>query len=235
VNCEEELRKQVKSLQAELKAKEEQIVSLEWQLAKEKGVRKITEEERDSIGQDLIKAKVDLETQKTINQDMTYYMAKAKHWEELAIKTQAILKMRRADFVKFKDQLGRAEALTKIHEEQKAELYNHKAEAEALRSKLDKEKLKTVQLIGNQKMMKQHNQTLDDANNFLSRNNLIHTERIRELQDQIDRAAAEAHLLRVEARQVGGDIMKYRRSMDNTDLFLKAIATRGSVFSPVID
>jgi hypothetical protein len=39
----------------------------------------------------------------------------------------------------------------------------------------------------------------------------------------------------VEARQVGGDIMKYRRSMDNTDLFLKAIATRGSVFSPVID
>ncbi|KAG6777926.1 hypothetical protein POTOM_017768 [Populus tomentosa] len=235
VNCEEELRKQVKALQAELKANEEHRVSLERQLAKEKGLRKIAEEERDSGGQDLIKAKTDLETQKTINQDMTYYMEKAKHWEESAIKTQAILKMRRADIVKFKDQLGRAEALTKMHEEQKAELNSHKAEAEALRSKLDKEKLKTVQLMGNQKMIKQHNQTLDDANNFLSRNNLIHTERIRELQDQINRAAAEAHLLRVEARQVGGDIMKYRRSMDNTDLFLKAIATRGSVFSPVID
>jgi sugar-specific transcriptional regulator TrmB len=143
--------------------------------------------------------------------------------------------MRRADIVKFKDQLGRVEVLTKIHEEKKAKLNDHKAEVEALRSKLDKEKLKTVQLIGNQKMIKQHNQTLDDANNFLSRNNLIHTERIRELQDQIDRAAAKAHLLRVEARQVGGDIMKYQRSMDNTDLFLKAIATRGSVFSPIID
>jgi multidrug resistance efflux pump len=162
-------------------------------------------------------------------------MAKAKHWEELAIKTQAILKMRRADIVKFKDQLGKAEALTKIHEERKAELNSHKAEAEALRSKLDKEKLKTVQLIGNQKMLKQHNQTLDDANNFLSRNNLIHTERIRELQDQVDQAATEAHLLRVEARQVGGDIIKYQRSLDNTDLFLKAIANRGSVFSPIID
>jgi len=81
VNCEEELRKQVKSLQAELKAKEEQRVSLERQLAKEKGVRKIAEEERDSMGQDLIKAKADLETQKIINQDMMYYMEKAKHWE----------------------------------------------------------------------------------------------------------------------------------------------------------
>jgi len=85
--------------------------------------------------------------------------------------------------------------LTKIHEEQKAKLNDHKAEAEALRSKLDKEKLKTVQLIGSQKMIKQYNQILDDANNFLSRNNLIHTERIREIQDQIDRAAAEAYLL----------------------------------------
>ena len=48
-------------------------------------------------------------------------------------------------------------------------------------------------------MLEQHNQTLDTSNNFLSRNNLIHTERIKELQDQIDCAATEAHLLRVEA------------------------------------
>jgi hypothetical protein len=131
--------------------------------------------------------------------------------------------------------LGKAEALTKIHEEQKAEWNNHKTEVEALRFKLDKEKLKTVHLMESQKMIEQHNQTLDATNNFLSRNNLIHTERIRELQDQVGQAAAEAHLLRVEARQVGGDIIKYRRSLDNTDLFLKAIANRGSVFSPVID
>jgi len=239
VNCEEELREQVKLLQAELKTKEEQRVSLEQQLAKERAVRKTVEEEKDSVGQDWIKATDDL---KTINKDMTYYMAKAKHWEELAIKTQAALKMRRADVVKLKDQLGRAEIeivntkhVTKIHEELRVELNDHKTEAEALRSKLDKEKLKTAHLMKSQKMIEQHNQTLDAANNFLSRNNLIHTERIRELQDQVDQAAAEAYLLRVEARQVGGDIIKYRRSLDNTDLFLKAIANRGSVFSPVID
>jgi len=61
--------------------------------------------------------------------------------------------MRRADIVKFKDQLGKAEALTKIHEEQKAERNNHKTKVEALRFKLDKEKLKTVQLMESQKMI----------------------------------------------------------------------------------
>jgi len=64
-------------------------------------VRKTAEEERDSVGQDWIKAKDDL---KTINKDMTYYMTKAKHWEELAIKTQAVLKMRRANVIKLKDE-----------------------------------------------------------------------------------------------------------------------------------
>ena len=124
---------------------------------------------------------------------------------------------------------------TKIHEELRAELNDHKTKAEALRFKLAKEKLKTAQLIESQKMIEQHNQTLDVANNFLSRNNLIHTERIGELQNQIDRTATEANLLRVEARQVGDEIMKYRKSLDNTDLFLKAIANRGSAFSPIID
>jgi hypothetical protein len=83
--------------------------------------------------------------------------------------------------------------------------------------------------------LEQHNQTLDTSNNFLSRNNLIHTERIKELQDQINCAATEAHLLRVEARQVGGDIMKYQRSLDNTDLFLRAVANKGSALDPVLD
>ena len=40
----------------------------------------------------------------------------------------------------------------------------------------------------------------------------------------------EAHRLQVEACRVGGDIMKYQRSMDNIDVFLKAIANKGSAF-----
>jgi predicted YcjX-like family ATPase len=53
-------------------------VSLEQHLAKERAVRKIVEEERDSMGQDWIKAMNNLEMQKAIDQDMTSYMAKAK-------------------------------------------------------------------------------------------------------------------------------------------------------------
>lgn len=114
-------------------------------------------------------------------------------------------------------------------------MHNHKIEVEALKSKLTRKKLKTVQLIESRKMLEQHNQTLDTSNNSLSRNNLIHTERIKELQDQIDRAATEAHLLRVEARHVGGDIMKYRRSLDNTNLFLKVVVNKGSALAPILD
>jgi len=230
VDCEEELREQVRQLQGELKTKEELSASLERQLTEEKAARKVAEEERDVVGQDWIKVMENLEMQKTINQDV---MGKAKHWEELAAKTQAALDSHMADIDEFKNQAEIEAFNTK--EELRMGMHNHKIEVEALKSKLTREKLKTVQLIESRKMLEQHNQTLDTSNNFLSRNNLIHTERIKELQDQIDRAATEAHLLRVEARQVGGDIMKYRRSLDNTDLFLRAVANKGSALAPVLD
>jgi len=230
VDCEEELREQVRQLQAELKTKEELSASLEHQLTEEKAARKVAEEERDVVGQDWIKVMENLEMQKAINQDV---MGKAKHWEELAAKTQAALDSHMADIDEFKNQAEIEAFNTK--EELRMGMHNHKIEVEALKSKLTREKLKTVQLIESRKMLEQHNQTLDTSNNFLSRNNLIHTERIKELQDQIDRAATEAHLLRVEARQVGGDIMKYRRSLDNTDLFLRAVANKGSALAPVLD
>jgi len=193
-------------------------------------VRKVVEEERDAVGQDWIKVMENLEMQKAINQDV---MGKAKHWKELAAKTQAALDSHMTDIDKFKDQAEIEAFNTK--EELRTGMHNHKIEVEALKSKLTREKLKMVQLIESRKMIEQHNQTLDTSNNFLSRNNLIHTERIKELQDQIDHAATKAHLLRVEARQVGGDIIKYRRSLDNTDLFLRAVANKGSALAPVLD
>jgi len=203
---------------------------LEHQLTEEKAVRKVVEEERDAVGQDWIKVMENLEMQKAINQDV---MGKAKHWKELAAKTQAALDSHMTDIDKFKDQVEIEAFNTK--EELRTGMHNHKIEVEALKSKLTREKLKMVQLIESRKMIEQHNQTLDTSNNFLSRNNLIHTERIKELQDQIDHAATKAHLLRVEARQVGGDIIKYRRSLDNTDLFLRAVANKGSALAPVLD
>ena len=169
-------------------------------------------------------------------------MEKAQYWEELAVKTQAVSSKRLTDIKELKSQLKDVELelvktkkIVKATKNLRTELNSVKIEAKALRTKLAKGEVKTEQLLGSQKMMESHNQALDTANNSLSKNNLIHTERIREFQEQIDRAAAEAYWLRVEARQVGGDIAKYRRSMNNTDMFLKAIANRVSVFPPVID
>jgi hypothetical protein len=111
----------------ELKIKEELRMSLEKQLAEEKAVRKIVEEEMDFVGQDWMKAMDELEAQKAIDQDMTYYIGKTKYWEELAIKTQATLNMRLTDLDKLKEQLKEIEAelfntkkTTKIHQDLRA-------------------------------------------------------------------------------------------------------------------
>jgi chromosome segregation ATPase len=242
VSCEEELREQVKRLQAELKTKEDLRLTLEHQLAEEKAMRKLAEEERDSVGRDRMKAMNDLESLKVINKEKTLQVEKAQYWEELAVKTQAVSSKRLTDIKELKSQLKDVELelvktkkIVKATQNLRTELNSVKIEAKALGTKLVKGEAKTEQFLESQKMMENHIQILDTANNSLSRNNLIHIERIGEFQEQIDRAATEAHWLRVEARQVGGDIAKYRRSMNNTDMFLKAIANRGSAFPPVID
>ena len=242
VSCEEELREQVKRLQAEFKTKEDLRLSLEHQLAEEKAMRKLAEEERDLLGRDRMKAMNDLESLKVINEEKTLQVEKAQYWEELAVKTQAVSSKRLTDLKELKShlkdvelELVKTKKIVKATQNLRTELNSSKVEAKALRTKLAKGEAKTEQLLESQKMMESHIQILDTANNSVSRNNLIHTERIKEFQEQIDRAAAEAHWLRVEARQVGGDIAKYLGSMNNTGMFLKAIANRGSAFPPVID
>jgi len=242
VSCEEELREQVKRLQAELKTKEDLRLSFKHQLAEEKAMRKLAEEERDSLGRDRMKAMNDLESLKVINEEKTLQVEKAQYWEELVVKTQAVSSKRLTDIKELKSQLNDVELelvktkkIVKATQNVRTELNSVKIETKALRTKLAKGEAKTEQLLESQKMMESHIQILDTANNSLSTNNLIRTERIRKFQEQIDRAAAEAHWLRVEARQVGGDIAKYQRSMNNTDMFLKAIANRGSAFPPIID
>jgi len=107
-SCEEELREQVKLLQTELKTKELRR-SLEHQLTEEKTMRKSAEEERDSVGRDWRKAMDDLESLKAINKDKTLQVEKAQHWEELAVKTQAVARKRLKDIKELKRQLNEVE------------------------------------------------------------------------------------------------------------------------------
>jgi hypothetical protein len=45
--------------------------------------------------------------------------------------------------------------------------------------------------------------------------------------EQMDEAAAHARIIRINARNVGGDIIRYRRSLAETDAFLWKIENCG--------
>jgi len=52
------------------------------------------------------------------------------------------------------------------------------------------------------------------------------------IDEQMDEAAAYARIIRINARKVGGDIIRYRRSLVETDAFLGKIENRDFVFLP---
>ena len=51
--------------------------------------------------------------------------------------------------------------------------------------------------------------------------------------EQMDEAIAHARIIRINARNVGGDIICYRRSLAETDVFLGKIENRGFAFLPL--
>jgi hypothetical protein len=48
--------------------------------------------------------------------------------------------------------------------------------------------------------------------------------------EQIDKVAAHARIIRINARNVGGEIIRYRRSLAETDAFLGKIENRSFAF-----
>jgi hypothetical protein len=48
--------------------------------------------------------------------------------------------------------------------------------------------------------------------------------------EQIDKVVAHARIIRINARNVWGEIIRYRRSLAETDAFLGKIENRGFAF-----
>jgi hypothetical protein len=48
--------------------------------------------------------------------------------------------------------------------------------------------------------------------------------------EQIDKVAAHARIIRINAQNVGGEIIRYRRSLAETDAFLGKIKDRDFAF-----
>jgi hypothetical protein len=51
--------------------------------------------------------------------------------------------------------------------------------------------------------------------------------------EQMDEATAHARIIRINAWKVGGDIIRYRWSLTETDAFLGKIENRGFAFLPL--
>ena len=101
-----------------------------------------------------------------------------------------------------------------------------------MRIKLDKEREKVKYLNEKPATMKKHKDQIDANNIALNRTNMLLIEKMTKIDEQMEEAAAYARIIRINARNVGGDIIRYRRSLAETDAFLGKIENRGFAFLP---
>jgi hypothetical protein len=81
--------------------------------------------------------------------------------------------------------------------------------------------------------MEKHKDQINDNNTALNRTNMLLIEKMTKTDEQMDEAAAHAQIIRINARNVGGDIIRYRRNLAETDAFLGKIENRGFTFLPL--
>jgi hypothetical protein len=58
-------------------------------------------------------------------------------------------------------------------------------------------------------------------------------EKMTKTDEQMDKAAAHARIITINVRNVGGDIIRYRRILVETDAFPGKIENRGFAFLPL--
>ena len=82
-------------------------------------------------------------------------------------------------------------------------------------------------------MTEKHKDQIDANNISLNKTNMLFIEKMTKMDEQIDEATAHARIIRINARNVGRDIICYHRSLAETDAFLEKIKNRGSAFLPL--
>jgi len=128
--------------------------------------------------------------------------------------------------------IAKEESKRKGFEGVESELAIKKNEIKVMRLKLDKEREKMKYLDEKLAAMEKHKDQIDANNAALNRTNMLLIEKMTKIDEQMDEAAAYARIIRINARKVGGDIIRYRRSLVETDAFLGKIENRGFVFLP---
>jgi len=81
--------------------------------------------------------------------------------------------------------------------------------------------------------VKKHKDQIDANNTALNRTNMLLIEKMTETDEHMDETATHARIIRINARKVGRDIIRYRRSLAETDAFLGKIENRSFAFLPL--
>ena len=115
----------------------------------------------------------------------------------------------------------------------KAELVIKEDEIRTLKTKLDKEREKMKHMDEKLALIEKHKDQIDANNTSLNRTNMLLIEKLSKMDEQMDEAAAHARVIRINARNVGRDIIRYQRNLAETDAFLESIENRGFAFLPL--
>jgi hypothetical protein len=227
-------------LNEQLESKDAKIGMLELQLSKGKAVIEESEKERGRLILDLMQSSSELEALKAdfdgYQENVEYNQDKFLHvkaelldqiekYDELN-KKYMMIESRLAELQEFERKGNEEEVL-------KADLAAKKIEIRMLKVKFDKEREKVKQLTNRLEVSEKHKEQIDTNNNTLNRNNMLLIEKMAKVDEQMDKAAIHARIIRANAQRVGRDIFRYRQSLAETDAFLEKIENRGLAFLPV--
>jgi IS4 transposase len=106
--------------------------------------------------------------------------------------------------------IAKEESKRKGFEGVEAELTVKKNEIKVMRIKLDKEREKMKHSDEKLATMEKHKDQIDANNAALNRTNMLLIKKMTKTNEQMDEVAAHARIIRINARNVGGDIIRYR-------------------------
>jgi chromosome segregation ATPase len=226
-------------LDEQIQSKDARITKLELKLGEEKITRERSEKELRGMSLDWMQSCSELEAMEI---DFNDCQGSAKYFQEKFAQVQFELMDRIGKYEDLNNKymelgsrsMGIAkESKRKGFEDIETELAVKKNEIKFMRIKLDKEREKVKYLDEKLAAMEKHKDQIDANNAALNRTNMFLIEKMTKTDEQMDEAAAHARIIRINARNVGGDIIRYRRSLAETDAFLGKIENRDFAFLPL--
>jgi len=224
-------------LDEQIQSRDARITKLELKLGEKKIARERSEKELKGMSLDWMQSCSELEAMEI---DFNDCQGSAEYFQEKFAQVQFELMDRIGKYEDLNKKymeleshsmgIAKEESKRKGFEAIETELAVKKNEIKFMRIKLDKEREKVKYLDEKLAAMEKHKDQIDANNTALNRTNMLLIEKMTKTDEQMDEAAAYAWIIRINARNVGGDIIRYRRSLAETDAFLGKIENRGFAF-----